>query len=104
MKPLFVSSLFAFALAACLDTPVEPPAPAPTDSTQVDDRTASDRPDGAAFDNSVFYCIEAWENEGLCLQISSWTYLAHDNCVHQCESYGYVNPHCGRGPMYEVCN
>jgi len=99
MKPLFTSSLFAFALAACLDTPVEPPPPV---SSPAPDDTA-DRGGESSFDDSIFYCVEAWENDGVCIRISTRIAHSYDLCIQNCQQHGYANPTCDYADFYDGC-
>jgi hypothetical protein len=101
MNHLLASSVFAIALAACVETPA--PAPAPSASTVAttpsDDgdspRTPSPDHGGvsSADGNLVYVCWTAVPDH--CVMISTFVYHAHDACVAECASLGYVNPVCG---------
>jgi len=101
MKHLFARSLFALALAGCLDTPVEPPAP--DESLQLDDRTTSDRQDDYVSDD-VFYCVQAWELDNVCVEINVGFYQAALQCGAECARLGYANTTCARAAYWDACN
>lgn len=97
MKHVFATTLFAFALTACLDVPAEPPvsSPAPDD--------IADRGDESSYDyDMVYYCYDA-AVDGICVQAQRWFAQAQQMCLDACRSYGYANPRCLTGTLDQSC-